>query len=144
MKNPVSNSLNTLVQILNDGIEFYTAASAQVHGEQERATFASLVEIRQFALAYLQPYVVLHTGSPELGHTFGGVLHRAYNTMVDTDNHQVQLQQLELVEDETLNAMQQLLQTSGNLMVISVIKELLPRMKAARHALHALHGAQAA
>lgn len=135
MKTSTQNPLNTLVQTLNDGIELYIAASAKVEFDHIKVVFAEMIETRKFALAYLQPYVMLETGAPELGHTFGGVLHRVYNKILDSEggeHHQSLMQLLELVEDETLKAMHNALQKTNNIMVLSVIKQLLPHMESAR------------
>ena len=147
MKTPSSMPLKPLVQTLNDGVEFYRAAIAKAEHDDFKEVFAELLDCRQFALAYLQPYVVLETGSQEDGHTFGGKLHHAYTAVQDncnTDHDLTLLKQLEFVEDETLKAMKLALTQSGNAMVQTVIRHLTPRMQTCRDRLTLLEKSIAA
>lgn len=147
MKTPSATPLKALVQTLNDGIEFYRTATAKVEHEHFKAVFAELIEFRQFSLTYLQPYVVMQSGAPEDGHTFGGKLHHIYTEVQDnrnTDHDVTLLKQLEMVEEETLKAMNTASKLSGNVMVQSIIRDLIPRLQTCRNRVLGLEKAVAA
>lgn len=135
MKHPVASPLTTLVQTLNDGIAVYKSAIAKMEHDDCKELFSELIACREFALDYLQPYVVFQTGAPELGHGFGTVIHHTYSQVQDNRNedHDLSLlKQLEQVEDETLKAMEITAKTSANVFVSSIIRDLMPRMRACR------------
>jgi uncharacterized protein (TIGR02284 family) len=135
MKHVIASPLTTLVQTLNDGIAVYKSAIAKMEHDDCKELFCELIACREFALDYLQPYIIMQTGAPELGHGFGTVIHRTYSQVQDNinDDHDVSLlKQLEQVEDETLKTMEITAKTSSNVLVSSIIRDLMPRMRACR------------
>ena len=86
MKHPVASSLTLLIQTLNDGIAVYKSAIAKMEHDDCKELFSELIACREFALDYLQPYVVFQYGSPELGHSFGTVIHHTYSQVQDNLN----------------------------------------------------------
>jgi uncharacterized protein (TIGR02284 family) len=135
MKHHIASPLTQLVQTLNDGIAVYKSAIAKMKHDDCKELFCELIACREFALDYLQPYLVFQNGAPELGHSFGTVIHHAYSQVHDNMNkdHDLSLlKQLEQVEDETLRAMEVAEQTSGNVFVNTIIRDLMPRMRACR------------
>ena len=71
MKHPAVLSINhRLCKPLNDGIAVYKSAIAKMEHDDCKELFSELIACREFALDYLQPYVVFQTGAPELGHGF--------------------------------------------------------------------------
>lgn len=147
MKTPSATPLKSLVQTLNDGIEFYRTANLKVEHEHLKTVCSNMIEFREFALAYLQPYIVLQSGAPEDGHTFGGKLHHIFTEVQDnhnTDHDLTLIKQLEAVEDETQNAMATAAKYADNVMVQSIIRELTPRLLACRERASGMEKAVAA
>ena len=124
-------TLRELIQTLNDGVEFYRAAVEKTESAEHQRIFQRVIRARVAALAYLQPYMVKEEGSPELGHTFGSVLHKMYPDILfglNTDKDKTLIKQLEVVEDETLKAMQKALQNIQSTMLKSILLDLYPRL----------------
>lgn len=124
-------TLRELIQTLNDGVEFYRAAVEKSESADHRLIFQRVIRARVAALDYLQPYMVQEEGSPEFGHTFGSVLHKMYPDILyglNTDKDKTLIQQLEVVEDETLKAMRKALHNIESPMLKSVILDLYPRL----------------
>ncbi|MEY4588111.1 MAG: hypothetical protein RL497_187 [Pseudomonadota bacterium] len=135
MKHVIANPLITLVQTLNDGIAVYKSAISKMEHDDCKELFCELIACREFALDYLQPYIVMQNGAPELGHGFGTVIHHTYSQVQNNNNddHDMSLlKQLEQVEDETLKAMEITAKTSANALVNCIIRDLIPRMRACR------------
>lgn len=132
MNNQSIVSLKSLLQALNDGIAFYDVALRKVEHEDFRQAFNELSQCHKLAKAYLQPYLVLQTRTPEEGHTFGGKLHQTFIEIEENgnlDHDFTLLKQLETVETITLDMMEMAAELSQNTMVKTVIKGLLPRMR---------------
>ncbi len=147
MKSSAPSPLINLVQTLNDGVAAYKAAITKVEHDDCKDLFNDVIACREFALDYLQPYVVFHAGAPETGHTFGGPLHRTIAQVQDspnTDHDLSLLKQLEVVEDETLKAMEYTATHGKNVLVNVVISNLLPRLQACRERVVHLEKALAA
>lgn len=124
-------TLRELIQILNDGVDFYRAAVEKAELPEHKIIFRRVVRARVAALSYLQPYMVREEGSPELGHTFGSVLHKMYPDILyglNTDRDKTLIQQLEVVEDETLKSMQKALRNIESPMLKSILLDLYPRL----------------
>ena len=71
------------------------------------------------------------TAVHELGHTFGSVLHKMYPDILfglNADHDKTLIKQLEVVEDETLKAMQTALSTIESPMLKSILLDLYPRL----------------
>jgi uncharacterized protein (TIGR02284 family) len=134
MKSSNTSPLVNLVQTLNDGVACYRTAINKVEHDDCKALFNEVIACREFALDYLQPYVAFanHT---ETAPSFGETLHQAYaqvETNTNADHDLSLIKQLERVEDETLKAMQYTALHGRNVLVQSVIRDLLPRMQACR------------
>lgn len=124
-------TLRELIQTLNDGVEFYRAALEKSEFEDHKLIFQRVIRARVAALSYLQPYMVREEGTPELGHTFGSVLHKMYPDILfglNMDKDKTLVKQLEIVEDETLKAMQKALQNIKSPMLKSILLDLYPRL----------------
>lgn len=135
MNTTAAAPLKSLVQTLNDSIEFYRTAAQKAESESYRQAFKEMGDTHALAKAYLQPYLVMQTGAAEEGHTFGGALHHRYIEMQDStnlDHDRTLLRQLSEVEDITLNMMEVTAAVSKNAMVAMVIKGLIPQMKKCR------------
>lgn len=124
-------TLRELIQTLNDGVEFYRAAEEKAEYSEHRLIFQRVIRARVASLSYLQPYMIQEEGSPELGHTFGSVLHKMYPDILyglNTDKDKTLIQQLEVVEDETLKAMRKALSNIESPMLKSILLDLYPRL----------------
>ncbi len=135
MNNQSILSLKSLLQTLNDGIAFYDTALRKVEHEDFRPAFEELAQCHLMAKAYLQPYLILQTRTPEEGHTFGGKLHQTFVEIEENgnlDHDFTLLKQLETVETVTLDMMEITAQLSASSMVKTIIKGLMPRMQECR------------
>ena len=124
-------TLRELIQTLNDGVEFYRVAASKSEYTEHRFIFERMARARVAALSYLQPYMVQEEGTPELGHTFGSVLYKLYPEILyglNLDKDKTLLQQLEIVEDETLLAMQKALRTIESNSLKIILLDLYPRL----------------
>lgn len=124
-------TLRELIQTLNDGVEFYRAAVEKTESPDHKLIFQRVVRARVATLSYLQPYMVEEEGSPELGHTFGSVLHKMYPDILyglNTDRDRTLIKQLEVVEDETLKAMQKAMRAIKSPILKSILLDLYPRL----------------
>ncbi|MCR6650695.1 MAG: PA2169 family four-helix-bundle protein [Cellvibrionaceae bacterium] len=124
-------TLRELIQTLNDGVEFYRAALEKSESTEHKLIFQRVIRARVAALSYLQPYMVQEEGSPELGHTFGSVLHKMYPDILfglNSDRDKTLIKQLEVVENETLKAMQKALSNIQSPMLKSILLDLYPRL----------------
>ena len=124
-------ALRELIQTLNDGVEFYRTAEKKAEFPEHKHIFQRVVRARVAALSYLQPYMIKEEGSPELGHTFGSVLHKMYPDILfglNMDHDKTLIKQLEVVEAETLKAMQKALGNMHSAMLKSILLDLYPRL----------------
>ncbi len=112
-------------------MEFYRAAAGKAELAEHQIIFHRVLRARVAMLAYLQPYMVQEEGTPELGHTFGSVLHKLYPDILyglNSDHDQTLIHQLEVVEGATLVAMQKAMREIQSPMLRSVLLDLYPRL----------------
>src|SRR6478736_8675756 len=72
------SAIRDLIKVLNDGIEFYTDAKNELRGSGYEPALQDMIDVRQGALARLQPFVYSSEGEIETGHTFAGTLRKTY------------------------------------------------------------------
>lgn len=127
MKHPL-HPLVPLVQTLDDGIEFYRIAENTTDSLELKFTFKKMVDIREFALAYLLPYIGQHDLAQDKSFAYHGTLANRYAALltdVVTDHH---LELVREIEEHLIDAMLDAAATSHNALVQCIIKDLIPRI----------------
>lgn len=127
--------LRKLIHFLHDGTERYREAVEKTAHSEHQAIFARMVKSRVAAVFYLQPYLEISDGSTEPSHAFGSVLHKLYPEILaglDKSRDPLLIQQLEFVEQETLQKMQRALQQISSPLLRSVLLDLHPKLTCGR------------
>lgn len=129
MKRLTYDPLITLVHTLDDGIEFYRIAEQKTASVHLQGVFEEMAEMREFALAYIRPYMHLH--SREYQHLSGyhGTLANRYAPLLQdvlTDDSLLLVRQ---VEDHLIDAMHNAIAETPNALVASILWELAARVK---------------
>ncbi len=122
------NPLVDLIQTLDDGIEFYEIAQTKSHSPALKAVFASMAEIREFALAYIRPYVDQHDFDLEKSLTYHGTLANRYAPLLKDIVHDESLNLVHQVEEHLIDAMIDASTRSHNALVQCILKDLAPRI----------------
>ena len=124
------NPLIPLVQTLDDGIEFYRIAEKKTHSRWLKATFVRMAEIREFALAYILPYLDQHDFEWEKSLTYHGTLANRYAPLLQDVVQDESLGLVREVEEHLIDAMITASVNSHNALVECIIKDLIPRISA--------------
>ena len=69
MKRSTYSPLIGLIQTMDDGIEFYRIAEQKTSANTLKKAFNQMAEVREFALAYIRPYIDQHDMDFEKGLT---------------------------------------------------------------------------
>jgi uncharacterized protein (TIGR02284 family) len=102
------SAIRDLIKVLNDGVEFYTDARNELKGSGYESVLQDMIDVRQGALARLQPFIYASEGEVEKGHTFVGTVRKTYADVLasikssETSKSQTYIVQLEELEDRTL------------------------------------------
>lgn len=108
MSSNETSAIRDLIKVLNDGVEFYTDAKNELKGSGYESVLQDMIDVRQGALARLQPFVYAREGETETGHTFVGTVRKTYAEVLaaikssNTGKSQTYIAQLEELEDRTL------------------------------------------
>lgn len=122
------NPLIPMVQTLNDGIEFYRIAEKKTDSVQLKTTFKKMAGIRDFALAYILPYIDQHDFNQDKSLTYHGTLANRYAPLLQNIMHDEQLELVREVEEHLIDAMLAASADSHNALVQCIIKDLIPRI----------------
>ena len=117
-----------LVQTLDDGIEFYRIAEKKADSLELKSTFKKMADVRDFALAYLLPYINQHDFDLDKSFTYHETLANRYAPLLSdvvTDDH---LELVRDIEEHLIDAMLTAATTSHNALVQCIIKDLIPRI----------------
>lgn len=108
MSSNETSAIRDLIKVLNDGVEFYTDAKNELKGSGYESVLQDMIDVRQGALARLQPFVYSREGEIETGHTFVGTARKTYADVLASiksskaGKSQTYIAQLEELEDRTL------------------------------------------
>ena len=105
--NDIASSLGELVQILNNGIEFYRGASAKVSDPALAGCFQRMAYLKQTIAADLNAEIAIQGEPPREAGSFAGSMQRAYADVLaklSDDTAQIYIVQLEEHEDKLLAA----------------------------------------
>ncbi|MBC6904254.1 DUF2383 domain-containing protein [Saccharophagus sp. K07] len=118
---PTHNPLVPLIQTLDDGIEFYRIAEKKTDSQHLKSVFRKMAEIRDFALAYLLPYInQRHLESPATTNRYAPLLNR----IIGDDRLDV----VQEVEEHLIDTMLDTSLESHNALVQCIIKDLIPQI----------------
>ena len=121
------SAIRDLIKVLNDGIEFYTDAKIELRGSGYEPALQDMIDVRQGALARLQPFVYSSEGEVESGHTFVGTMRKTYADLLTSiksstaSKSQAYIVQLEELEDRTLEFIKKALNEATSVDVTSAL-----------------------
>jgi len=121
------STIRDLIKVLNDGVEFYTDAKNELRGSGYEPALQDMIDVRQGALARLQPFVYSSEGEVETGHTFVGTMRKTYadvltsmKSSTESKSH-TYIVQLEELEDRTLEFIKKALNEATSVDVTSAL-----------------------
>ncbi len=129
MKRLTYDPLVALLQTLEDGIEFYRIAEQKALSSQLQAVFAQMAEVREFALAYIKPYLQPHRLEFEQFLTYHGTLSNRYAPLLDDVLGDEQLALVRQIEEHLIDAMLTAAQETQNALVESILQNLSVRIR---------------
>lgn len=122
------NPLIALVQTLDDGIEFYRIAEQKTGSHNMKTIFTRMADIREFALAYIVPYIGHHDFEVEKSLTYHGTLSNRYAPLLEDIIEDYSLALVKEVEEHLIDAMISASFNSQNALVQIILKDLAPRI----------------
>lgn len=129
MKRLTYDPLVALLQTLEDGIEFYRIAEQKAPSDSLRSVFTKMAEIREFALAYIKPYMHPHRLEFEQFLTYHGTLSNRYAPLLDDVLKDKDLLLISQIEEHLLDAMRTAARETHNALVASILKDLSLRIR---------------
>lgn len=128
MKHKAQDPLIVLVQTLDDGIEFYRIAEQKTRSPELQRVFARMADVREFALAYVRPYLDMHDHELEKALTYYGSLANRYAPLMDRIVADERLLVVQQVEEHLIDAMIHAEGETHNALVQYVLTELVPHI----------------
>lgn len=122
------NPLLALVQTLDDGIEFYRIAEQKTLSHNMKSIFTRMADIREFALAYIVPYLGHHDFDMDKSLTYHGTLSNRYAPLLDDIVEDYSLALVKEVEEHLIDAMMSASINAQNALVQIILKDLAPRI----------------
>jgi len=132
MSNQETKHVMHLIQLLNDGVEFYQEAHEKVKDVKLKQTFERMANIRSQLLRRLQPIAIKEKGTPETGHTVAGRTRELYTQVlakIKSDTEQAYIDNLEEIEDKTIAQIQGLIKEAQSPDVVAALEEYYPSFK---------------
>ena len=123
--------IDEIVKVLNGGIEFYEDAIKKVDSEHVRSIFSKMILFRRNAVHKLQPLVVKQTGDVEDSSSLLVSIRQMYTDIKAkiTDDDHTYVDQLEEVEDKTLEVIRDALDENNTISVKETLMSLLSKAK---------------
>ncbi|MDC8012488.1 PA2169 family four-helix-bundle protein [Tahibacter soli] len=129
-----TSKLNDLIELLNDGENFYTEAAAKVKLPAYKNLFLRMATIKRAVSADLASHVAAHGGDVASGGTVFGSLRKMYadvRASMTKDSEAVYVAQLEQTEDRILEAFRDELNDDESLEVRRLAERHYPELKRA-------------
>ena len=126
------NKIDDIVKVLNSGVEFYEDALKKVDSPNVKSVFSKMISLKRAAVVKLQPLVVKQTGEIEDGSSFAVDARKLYTDLkgkITSDDH-TYVDQLEEVEDKTLEAFRAAIEENDSISVKETLSLLLTQAKA--------------
>lgn len=127
-----AENINSIVKVINGGIEFYESAIEKVDSNPVKNVFKSMVLARKNALVKLQPFAQLSEGERETGSALTVKAREVYTDvmgMLASDTEHTYIEQLEEVEDKTLEEIQSALEKNPDARYAATLREVYHEMK---------------
>ncbi len=118
------NPLISLLQLLDDGIEFYRRAARETRSFTLQETFDAMADIREFAAAHIKPYIDPHELNHDAFAGYHGALTNRYAPLlkkVVSDESRVLLPE---IEEHLVDAMRETRQTTHNGLAQYILSDL--------------------
>ena len=129
-----TSKLNDLIELLNDGENFYTEAAAKVKLPAYKNLFLRMATLKRAVSADLASHVTAHGGDAASGGTVFGSLRKMYadvRASMTSDSEAVYVAQLEQTEDRILEAFRDELNDDESLEVRRLAERHYPELKRA-------------
>ncbi|WP_439134988.1 ferritin-like domain-containing protein [Pseudomaricurvus sp.] len=127
-----ADNVNSIIKVLNGGIEFYESAIEKVENPDVIKEFKSMALARKNAVVKLQPFAKLSDGERETGRSASVKVREMYTDIlgvVSTDKDFTYIKQLEEVEDKTLDEIRDAMEEIPEPLYASTLGEVYQEMK---------------
>ncbi len=131
MKN--ANTLQELVQISRDGLEFYTEAGKEVKDISLKATFVRMADAKRDLIASLSTKLAAHQEKVPTSGTVAGKLRQMWADLrasISSNEEKVYVAQLEEAEDRLLEHYESALKEVDDPIVTAMLQAHLTRVRA--------------
>jgi uncharacterized protein (TIGR02284 family) len=129
-----TSKLNDLIELLNDGENFYAEAAAKVKLPAYKNLFMRMASLKRAISADLASHVTAHGGTAATGGTVFGSLRKMYadvRASMTKDSESVYVAQLEQTEDRILEAFRSELIDADSVEVRRIAERHYPELKRA-------------
>lgn len=127
-----ADNINSIIKVLNSGIEFYESAIEKVDNPSVVKEFKAMALARKNAVVKLQPFAKMSEGERETGNDMGVKAREIYTEIlgaVSTDKSYTYIKQLEEVEDKTLEEIKEAMESVPEPLYASTLGEVFQEMK---------------
>ncbi len=131
MKN--ANTLQELVQIAHDGVEFYTEAGKEVKDVDLKATFARMASAKRDLIASLSTKLIASNEDVPTDGTVVGKLREMYadvRASISSNEEKIYVAQLEATEDRLLEHYDAAIKEVEDPLVLAMLKAHMTRVHA--------------
>jgi len=131
MKN--ANTLQDLVQIARDGVEFYTEAGKEVKDADLRATFARMADAKRDLIGSLSTKLIASNEDVPTGGTVAGKLRQMYadvRASISSNEEKVYVAQLEEAEDRLVEHYDAAIKEVQDPLVLAMLEAHMTRVRA--------------
>ncbi len=144
MSSNETSAMRDLIKVLNDGVEFYTDAKNELKGSGYESALQDMIDVRQGALARLQPFVYAREGEIETGHTIVGTMRKTYADVLASiksgkaSKSKTYIVQLEELEDRTLEFIKKALDETTAVDATSALNFIYATLQQCHSRMHSL------
>lgn len=126
-----ATTINELIEITRDGIEFYTDAIAKVNNPRLKIVFRRIVDAKSRLIGELAGQARARGAAPSTDGTFAGRFRRLYADLRARvgDKDATFVAQLEEAEDRLLSAFEDAAREADDTALYRVVMENLPRVR---------------
>jgi uncharacterized protein (TIGR02284 family) len=130
-----------IIKVLNGGISFYEEAVDKVKSQSLKTMFGRLILQKRHAVAKLQPYAIEEQGEVEKDSSIAVSIRKTYTKLlsgITSDADHTYVEQLEEVEDKTLEVIREALEREQPVAVNQVLLGVLSDAKIAHSEMKSL------
>lgn len=127
-----AENINSIIKVLNGGIEFYETAVEKVDNTAIAGVFKAMILARKNAIVKLQPFAKMSEGERETGSALGVKAREIYTNVIGLiadDKDHAYIEQLEEVEDATLAEIKDAMEANPAPLYASTLREVYLEMK---------------